>query len=66
MKKFSLVSAVIYLGIPAVAAVIFFISTIAGNYTVIERVGGAVWVFMLLTIILMPIVIPWVNKKFSK
>ncbi len=66
MKKSSILSAVIYFGIAVIAGGIFYSGTLAGNYTFIERIGGAVWVFLLSTIILMPIIIPFVKKRFTE
>lgn len=65
MKKPCVISALIYLGISIIAGILFFIGTIAGSYTIVERIGGSIWVFLLLTIILMPIVIPKVKKKYT-
>ncbi len=64
MKNPSLISALIYFGISIIVAVIFFFGTGIRNYTLVERAGGALWVFLLATIILMPIVIPRVKKRF--
>jgi len=63
--KPGLVSAFIYLSIALVASGIFLAITIAGDYTWVARVGGAVWIFLLSTIILMPIVIPAVRKRLG-
>jgi len=60
-----LISAFIYLGIALLASGIFFAVTIAGDYTWVARAGGAVWIFLLATIILMPIVIPAVRKRLG-
>ncbi len=64
MKNPGVISAFIYLGISIIVAVIFFFGTGIGNYTLVERTGGAFWVFLLAMIILMPIVIPRVKKRF--
>ncbi|MBN1368106.1 MAG: hypothetical protein JW967_09295 [Dehalococcoidales bacterium] len=64
MRKSSVVSALIYLGIPAIAGTGFFFGTLAGNYSMVERAGGSIWVFLLLSIILMPIVIPRIKNKY--
>ena len=65
MKKTGTISAIIYLGIAILLGILFFVGTFTGNYTLIERIGGAFWVFLLSTIILMPIVIPWIKRKFT-
>jgi hypothetical protein len=36
------------------AAGLFFLGTLAGEYTLVERIGGVGWVFLLSMIILMP------------
>jgi len=37
--------------------------TLLGRYTLVESIGGTVWVFSLSMIILMPIITPIVKKK---
>jgi len=66
MKRPGVISAIIYLGTSIILGVLFFVGTLAGSYTLVERVGGAFWVFLLATIILMPVVIPRVKKKLSE
>ncbi len=63
MKSTRFLSAVIYTGISVIASGLFFIATLSGKYTMIERAGGAAWVFLLSMIILMPIVMPLVKKR---
>lgn len=63
MKNIALLSALIYTGISLVAAVIFLLATLPGEYTTVERLGGSAWVFILAMIILMPVVIPMVKKR---
>ncbi len=65
MKSVGLVSAIIYTGASVVAAVVFLLATLTGTYTIVERVGGTLWVFLLSMIILMPIVTPRVKKKLG-
>ena len=65
MKKPAIISVIIYLGIAILLSILFFVGTFTGNYTLIERIGGSFWVFLLSTIILMPIVIPWIKRKFT-
>jgi hypothetical protein len=65
MKRQSIISAVIYLGISAVIAGLFLLGTINQDYTAFERAGGAIWVFILSNIILMPVVIPAVKKRIG-
>jgi len=63
MKSVGLISAVIYTGISVLMAGLFLLGTLAGEYTLVERIGGAVWVFVLSMIILMPIITPLVKKR---
>jgi len=65
MKSVGVISAAIYTGISIVVAGLFLLGTLADEYTLVERIGGVVWVFLLSMIILMPLIIPLVKKKFS-
>ncbi|MBN1374747.1 MAG: hypothetical protein JXA01_01190 [Dehalococcoidia bacterium] len=65
MKNVGLVSAIIYTGISLIIAGLFIVATLPGQYTAAERLGGAIWVFLLCMIILMPVVIPLVRKKLQ-
>ncbi len=65
MKSVGLISAVIYTGISLAAAGLFLLGTVAGEYTLVERIGGTAWVFLLSMIILMPVVTPLVKKRVS-
>jgi len=57
-------SALIYLPIAVGAALIFLATTsLNGNYPVVARVGGAVWVGLLGLIVAMPLVISAVKKQ---
>jgi apolipoprotein N-acyltransferase len=57
-------AAAIYVGISFVAALVFWlVTTFAGSYGAVARYGGAVWVFILFMIVLMPIVIPRVRNR---
>jgi hypothetical protein len=63
-KDAARLSAAIYTSIALVAALAFFLVTLlTGDYTWVARVGGAVWVFGLSMIILMPTVTPWIRKR---
>lgn len=66
MKKVGSISAVTYTGISVLAAGFFLLSTISGQYTLVERIGGTAWVFLLSMIILMPIVTPLVKRKLGE
>jgi hypothetical protein len=63
MKNTGLISAIIYTGISLLISGLFVIATLPGQYTSVDRIGGAVWVFILSMIILMPLIIPAVNRK---
>lgn len=63
MKNVGLLSAIIYTGGSLVIAGLFILATLPGQYSDVERFGGAAWVFLLCMIILMPMVIPLVRKK---
>jgi hypothetical protein len=59
-------SALVYLPISIGASVLFFlIATFTGNYPVVARIGGALWVGLLSLIVSMPIVISRVKKQFQ-
>ena len=66
MKKAGPVSALIYTGASVVASASFLLATMAGDYTAVELIGGAIWVFVLSMIILMPLVTPAVKRKLGK
>ena len=65
MKSIGLLSALIYTGISVLAASLFLAATLPGRYSIVERAGGTIWVFILSMIILMPIVTPLVKKKLA-
>lgn len=55
-------SAAIYTGSALAAALAFFLVTLlTGEYSWVARIGGAIWVFGLTMIILMPTVTPLVR-----
>jgi hypothetical protein len=66
MKNVGVLSALVYTGISIIMVAVFLLATLPGHYSVIERIGGAAWVFILSMIILMPIVIPIVKKKIAR
>lgn len=57
----------IYTTLSLVVAFFFLIMTLVnGNtYSIVARVGGMIWVFILSMIFFMPIVIPAVKKRIS-
>lgn len=60
----SAVAAALYLGLSALAATLFvMLATLKGETSWASRLIGAAWVFLLTAIVLMPVVIPWVQKR---
>jgi hypothetical protein len=60
-------SVAIYLPISLGMAVLFMlIASLTGNYPLVARIGGAVWVGLLSLIVSMPIVISRVKKQFQE
>jgi hypothetical protein len=61
------IAAVIYTGLALAAGLAFLAVTVAfGDYDWAARIGGAVWVFALCMIILMPTVIPLVRERMKR
>jgi len=58
--------AVIHTGISLTAGLIFFLVTLAGDYSWVARIGGALWVFALCMIILMPTITPWIRERMNR
>ena len=63
--KVTTTSALWYTGISLALAFTFFVITGGGNYDATARFGGAIWVFILTMIITMPVVIPWIKKRYQ-
>jgi hypothetical protein len=62
----AIISATIYAGVSVAAAGTFLMITVfTGEYGWVARLGGAVWVFVLSMIILMPVVIPRVKRRVA-
>ena len=65
-QRAAIIGAAIYAGVSLGAASTFLLITVfTGEYGWVARVGGAVWVFVLSMIILMPVVIPRVKKRVA-
>jgi len=63
-RKASTLAAVLYLGLSLLAALAFVVlAALKGETSWSARLIGGVWVFFLTTIVLMPVVIPWVRKR---
>ena len=66
-KEVAQKSVLIYLPISIGAALLFLLTTtLTGNYPLVARIGGTVWVGLLSLIVSMPIVISRVKKRFRK
>ena len=62
-KQVAQKSALIYIPLSLGSALLFLLlSTFTGNYPVVARVGGTVWVALLSLIVSMPVVISKVKK----
>ena len=59
-------SAIIYTGLSLAAGLVFFLVTLAGDYSWVARIGGAIWVFALCMIILMPTITPWIRERTTR
>jgi hypothetical protein len=57
------IAAVIYTSGSLIAAGVFLIVTSLADYEWVARLGGALWVFLLSMIILMPTVTPWLHGR---
>jgi len=63
-RKASTLAAVLYLGLSLLAASAFMaLAALKGETSWSARLIGGAWVFFLTTIVLMPVVIPWVRKR---
>ena len=63
-KEVAQKSALIYIPISLGAALLFLlIATLTGNYPLVARIGGTVWVALLSLIVSMPLIISRVKKQ---
>jgi len=61
------IAAVIYTGLSLAVGLVFLaITTAFGDYDWVAHIGGALWVFALCMIILMPTVTPWVRERTKR
>jgi hypothetical protein len=64
ISRAALLGGIIYTGLSLAAAAAFLLVTVlTGDYGWVARLGGAVWLFVLSMIILMPVVIPRVKRR---
>jgi hypothetical protein len=66
VKSVGFIGTIISAGISVTAAGLFLVATLAGEYTLVERIGGAGWVLLLSMIILVPIITPLVKRKLDR
>ncbi len=48
------------------SAAFFAYTTWKGGYTLVARVGGAVWIFTLMMIVLLPLVMPRIKERMRR
>jgi hypothetical protein len=66
-KQVAQKSALIYIPISLGSALLFLVvSTFTGDYPVVARIGGTVWVALLSLIVSMPIVISRIKKSAQR
>ncbi len=64
--KIARTSVAVYTAISVTASILFFIAaTLAGKYTDVARIGGAIWVLLLAFIVTMPLVTSQVKKRMK-
>ncbi len=65
-RKIARTSVMVYTTISVTASILFFIAaTLAGKYTDVARIGGAIWVLLLALIVTMPLVTSQVKKRLK-
>lgn len=66
-KEVAQKSALVYIPVSLGAALLFLLATtLTGNYPLVARIGGMVWVGLLSLIVSMPLVISRVKKQFHR
>ena len=66
-KEVAQKSVAIYLPISLGTAALFLvIASLTGNYPLVARIGGTIWVGLLSLIVSMPVVISRVKKQFQR
>lgn len=66
-KQVAQKSALIYIPVSFGSALLFLLlATLTGNYPLVARIGGMVWVALLTLIVSMPIVISRIKKQLQK
>jgi len=65
-KEIARKSAVVYLSITAIVALLFIVATgIIGTFPLVARIGGVAWISLLTLIVSMPLVISKFKKKIK-
>ena len=59
-------SAFIYLPITLGAALLFWLAASLGDYPLVARIGGTVWVWLLSLIVAMPLITAQVKHRIKK
>lgn len=66
-RKIARRSALIYLPLSVGAALLFLlVASLTGDYTLVARVGGALWVGLLTLIVTTPLVTTWVKEHATR
>jgi hypothetical protein len=65
-SNIGLISALIYLPVSLSAGLLFFVAAVIGGYNLVARIGGAVWVLLLVLIITMPLITAAVKKRSGR
>lgn len=59
-------SAFIYLPVTLGAALLFWLAASLGDYSLVARIGGTVWVWLLTLIVTMPLITAQVKRQIRK
>jgi hypothetical protein len=63
-KEVARQSAFIYLPISLGAALLFWlVASLVGNYPLVAKLGGTVWIWLLSMIVTMPLITTWVKRR---
>ena len=63
-KEVARQSALIYLPVSLGAALLFWLAaSLAGDYPLVAKIGGTVWVWLLSMIVTMPLITTWAKHR---
>jgi hypothetical protein len=63
-KEVARQSASIYLPISVGVALLFWlVASLAGDYPLVAKIGGMVWIWLLSMIVTMPLITTWVKRR---